>query len=75
MERIYGKENGNKVINQRLEEWSKKLRVVVTSGRGKHSLEALPKSVCYLNLSSVLKAFKEDRNKYSIHYILNQARR
>ena len=75
MERIYGKENGNKLINQRLEEWSKKLRVVVTSGRGKHSLEALPKSVCYLNLSSVLKAFKEDRNKYSIHYILNQARR
>ena len=75
MERIYGKENGNKVINQRLEEWSKKLRVVVTSGRGKHSLEALPESVCYLNLSSVLKAFKEDRNKYSIHYILNQARR
>ena len=64
-------------INKFLNEWAGKekvKRVVVTSGRGSHTLD-LPKSVCFVNLSSVLYAFNENRNKYLINNLLNQSRR
>ena len=62
-------------INNLLKQWEKDAkRVVVTSGRGSHSLD-LPKSVCFVNLSSVLYAFNENRNKYIINNLLNQTRR
>jgi hypothetical protein len=73
LERHY--KNNKKDIENCLKTWVEKgIKVIVTSGRGKHSLD-LPKNVCYLNLSSVLYAFVENQNKYSINYILNQARR
>ena len=75
LERMYGKENTNQTINNKLEQWAKQIRVVVTTGRGKHSLENLPCSVTYLNLSALLYAFKDIANKYLINYILNQTRR
>lgn len=63
------------VIRSKLTEWSEKAkRVVVTSGRGSHSLP-LPDSVCFADLSSVLYAFVANRNKYIIDYLLHQARR
>lgn len=73
LERLY---HGEKtIIEEILNEWSKKAkRVVVTSGRGSHSLP-LPPSVCFVNLSSVLYAFTENRNKFIINYLLNQSRR
>lgn len=72
LERMYGGENK---ISSKLIEWaSKAKRVVVTSGRGAHSL-LLPPSVCFVNLSSALFAFTENRNKYLINYLLNQSRR
>ncbi len=73
LERMYnGEEN---LINDTLEAWAAKAkRVVVTSGRGAHSLN-LPNSVCFANLSSVLYACVENRNKYIINYLLNQSRR
>lgn len=64
-------------INKILKNWAgkgKAKRVVVTSGRGSHSL-SLPESVCFVNLSSVLYAFNENRNKYIINNLLNQSRR
>lgn len=73
LERMY--KGDEKIITQKLTDWSEKAtRVIVTSGRGSHSLN-LPNSVCYANLSSVLYAFKENRNKYLINYLLNQSRR
>ena len=64
-----------KEINELLEQWVEMAkRVVVTSGRGAHSLD-LPKSVCFVNLSSVLYVCNENRNKYLINYLLNQSRR
>ena len=64
-----------KEINELLKQWVKMAkRVVVTSGRGAHSLD-LPKSVCFVNLSSVLYVCNENRNKYLINYLLNQSRR
>lgn len=73
LERMY--KRNVKIIKDILENWSKiAKRVVVTSGRGSHSLD-LPDSVCYTNLSSALYAFKENRNKYLINYLLNQSRR
>lgn len=74
-ERIYGKENHNEVLNSKLLEWSKMIRTIVVTGRGQHTLEGLPEAVNYLNLSSLLDAFRDNRNKYSINYILNQTRR
>lgn len=72
LERMYKTEDA---ITKMLEEWSKHAkRVVVTSGRGSHSLN-LPNSVCYANLSSVLNVFNEFRNKYYINYLFNQSRR
>lgn len=72
LERMYKTES---VITQHLELWAKKAkRVVVTSGRGSHSLN-LPKSVCFANLSSVLNAFVECRSKYLINCLINQSRR
>lgn len=73
LERMY-KDKGIDVITDRLIQWSKLVRVVVTSGRGKQSLN-LPSCVCYVNLSSVSYAFIENRNKFSINYLLNQARK
>ena len=74
-ERIYGKENHNEMLNSKLLEWSKMIRTIVVTGRGQHTLEGLPEAVNYLNLSSLLDAFRDNRNKYSINYILNQTRR
>lgn len=73
LERMYGRNETN--ITDKLKEWAADAkRVVVTSGRGAHSLN-LPKSVCFVNLSSALYAFNENRNKYLINYLLNQSRR
>ena len=74
-ERIYGKENHNQRLNEKLEDWAKKIRTIVVTGRGQHTLEGLPQAVLYLNLSSLLDAFKDNRNKYTINYILNQTRK
>lgn len=72
LERMYKTES---LITQHLEAWARKAnRVVVTSGRGSHSLN-LPKSVCFANLSSVLNAFTECRSKYLINCLINQSRR
>lgn len=72
LERMYKTEHA---ITERLEEWAKKTRrVVVTSGRGSHSLQ-LPDSVCFANLSSVLNAFTENRSKFVINCLINQSRR
>jgi hypothetical protein len=72
LERMYKKEA---VRYEKLVTWSKVAkRLVVTSGRGAHSL-TLPPSVCFVNLSSVLYAFTENRNKFIINNLLNQTRR
>jgi hypothetical protein len=72
LERMYKTE---KAISEHLEAWAKKAkRVVVTSGRGSHSLQ-LPASVCFANLSSVLNAFTESRCKFLINSLINQSRR
>ena len=72
LERMYGAIDS---IDDKLVGWAKDARrVVVTSGRGAHSLK-LPKKVCFVNLSSALYAFCENRNKYIINYLLNQSRR
>lgn len=72
LERIYKDEN---IILDQLKEWSAVAkRVVITSGRGSHSLP-LPTSVCYANLSSVLSAFCFNRNKLLINNLINQSRR
>lgn len=72
LERMYGNVES---ITKKLDKWSKTARrVVVTSGRGAHSLD-LPKSVCFANLSSVLYVCNENRNKYLVNYLLNQSRR
>lgn len=76
LERIYNdKSDRTEAINKQLNKWVKVTRVIVTSGRGRQTLEHLPLSVNYLNISSLLYAFVENRNKYSINYILNQSRR
>ncbi|MCR4848501.1 MAG: leucine-rich repeat domain-containing protein [Bacteroidales bacterium] len=62
-------------ITNKLNEWAgMATRIVVTSGRGSHSL-TLPPTVCFADLSSVLYAFTENRNKFIINNLLNQARR
>ncbi len=72
LERMYG---SVAVITEKLNIWAAgSKRLVVTSGRGAHSL-TLPPSVCFVNLSSVLYAFMENRNKYIINNLLNQSRR
>ena len=78
LERVFkdnDKEKEEKVIAGQLKKWAQLAkRVIVTSGRGAHSLK-LPDSVCFANLSSVLYACCENRNKYLINYLLNQSRR
>ena len=72
LERMYGNEA---FITEMLNKWADgSKRLVVTSGRGAHSL-TLPPSVCFVNLSSVLYAFTENRNKYIINNLINQSRR
>ena len=71
MERMF--KNDLDIISKKLITWSLGTRVIVTSGRGKP--KALPKDVCYLNLSPVIKVFTQTRNKYAIFNLLNQARR
>jgi hypothetical protein len=71
LERMYGSIN---TINEKLIEWSKTLRVVVTSGRGKPA-ELPSDHVCFINLSPVLNVFVEMRSKYAINYLLHSARR
>jgi hypothetical protein len=75
MERLFDNtDDRSSTIKMKLTEWAQKTRVIVTSGRGKHSLD-LPKNVCYVNLSPVTNVFIENRSKYSINYLLNQTRR
>lgn len=71
LERMYPVGDAKK---QKMWEWSKGTKVIVTTGRGKHSL-SLPETVSYVNLPTVLNAFVDNRNKYTINHILNQARR
>ena len=64
-----------RTIAEYLEKWAcAAKRVVVTSGRGAHSLK-LPDAVSFVNLSSMLYACCENRNKYLINNLLNQSRR
>lgn len=71
LERMYGSIT---TINDKLIEWSKMLRVVVTSGRGKPA--GLPSDhVCFVNLSPVLNVFVEMRSKNAINYLLHSARK
>lgn len=70
LERMFTKE----IIYFKLVQWSKQTRVIITSGRGKQSLN-LPPQVCYVNLSPISNVFIENRNKYSINYLLNQTRK
>ena len=73
LERIYNR--NEKTITERIEAWAKQcLRLVITSGRGSHSIN-LPTSVCFANLASVLNCFKENRCKYLINNLLYQSRR
>lgn len=73
LERMYNRDE--KLISKKLDCWAGKAkRVVVTSGRGSHSIQ-LPSSVCFASLSSVLYACCESRNKYLINNLLHQARR
>lgn len=72
LERMY--ESSTEKINKRLSEWSKKIRVVITSGRGKPP--NLPtKEVCFIHLSPIMNAFVENRSKYAMNYLLNSARK
>ena len=73
LERMYGSDYTQ--INKKLEDWAKQTRVVITTGRGKYSLRDLPQAVTYLNFSALRTAFIDNRNKYSMNYILNQARK
>lgn len=73
LERMY--EGDTEAISEKLEAWATAARrVVVTSGRGAHSL-ALPDTVCFVNLSSMLYACVENRNKYLINNLIVQSRR
>lgn len=73
LERMYDRDET--LISEKLEQWARRAkRVVVTSGRGSHSIQ-LPDSVCFASLSSVLYACSESRNKYLINYLVHQARR
>lgn len=73
LERMFKGET--EVIRRQLNMWAKKAqRVVVTSGRGAHSI-SLPDTVCFVNLSSVLYACNENRNKYLIYNLINQSRK
>lgn len=80
LERMYEEVDNNvkaNIINSKsLNKWAKKAkRVVVTSGRGAHSL-TLPPSVCFADHSSVMYAFEgSSRNKFTINDLLNQSRR
>jgi len=77
LESVYGNYyNNRKKIDECLRNWveDKGCIVVVTSGRGRHTIQ-LPPYIRFLNMSSVSYAFMENRNKYSMNYILNQARR
>jgi len=61
-------------INEKLIEWSRSVRVIVTSGRGKPP--KLPSEyVCFINLSPILNVFVEGRSKYAINYLLQSSRR
>lgn len=70
LERIY---KSDKVqISEYLKKLSKKVNVVVTSGRGEP--DGLPKEVRFINLSSVIYAFVDVRSKYLANYILQSSR-
>jgi hypothetical protein len=61
-------------INEKLSLWSRGIRVVVTSGRGKPA--DLPSAeVCFVNLSPVLNVFVEARSKFAMNYLMQSARR
>jgi len=61
-------------INEKLSLWSRCIRLVVTSGRGKPA--DLPSAeVCFVNLSPVLNVFVETRSKFAMNYLMQSARR
>lgn len=69
LERMYK----NDEIKSKLEEWSDRINVVVTSGRGIPN--NLSNRVRFVNLSSVITAFIDVRSKYVINYIANSSRK
>ncbi len=62
-------------MRKKIANWSKQTRIVITSGRGRPREDAMPKDICFVNLSSVLRAFTQTRNKYAINHLLHQARK
>jgi len=72
IERMFN--NNKSKIDSFLIELAKRIRVIVTSGRGKQSLN-LPIGICYVNLSPITNVFIENRSKYSINYLLSQSRK
>lgn len=81
LERAYENEKEkNKVIefqkkdwvHNKLKDFSKKINIVVTSGRG--NIQGLPNNVRYVNLSVVTTALIEIKSKYLIHNILHSSR-
>jgi hypothetical protein len=71
LERMFDSDKGK--INAELKKISRKIKTVITSGRGKPP--GLPGYVSFVNLTPVLDSFIENRSKYSINYLLNSARR
>lgn len=75
IERSYKEVSGNWVeqVNTKLEEWGKRSKIVITSGRGKP--KELPSSVRFVHLSPILNVFTEIRSKYLMTNLLYSARR
>ena len=70
LERMY---NDKTLIKTKLEEWTKSINVVITSGRG--IPDGLTERVRFVNLSSVITTFVDVRSKYAINYLLNSSRK
>jgi hypothetical protein len=68
LERIYKGE-----IKTRLNNWSGKCTIIVTSGRG--SYFEIPEKIRFINLSNIHNAFIEVRNKYYIVSLLHSTRK
>ena len=59
-------------VHNKLKDLSRKLNIVVTSGRG--NIQGLPNNVRFVNLSVVTTALIEVKSKYLIHNILHSSR-
>lgn len=59
-------------VNRKLDEMSKKLNIVVTSGRG--NIQGLPNKVRFVNLSVITTALVDIKSKYLILNILHSSR-